>query len=124
MSKYEKLKAAAEAATPGPWHAPGTGEIHMQSHDSIAQICFRHDFAEPEEKFGTDADAVFIAAANPAAVLALLSERDALLAALKLAEVALQNSAPQMQHYASAQRRHFDAKIAVSGAIALAESDQ
>lgn len=67
------LRAKAEAATPGQWHAPGMGEIHMASCDSIAQICFHNEFADEDEKFGTEADAQYIAAACPPVVLALVA---------------------------------------------------
>ena len=79
------LRRLAEAATPGPWEAFGAvdgrrGErwlgvtTDMRATESAragdvfaAQNCTRQD-------------ALFIAAANPAAVLALLDERDALAA--------------------------------------------
>ncbi|MBM2884046.1 ead/Ea22-like family protein [Chromobacterium phragmitis] len=63
------LRAAAEAATPGPWTQRGialieakTGEL---SRASIAEV------------FHAAEDADYIAAANPAAVLALLTHIDA-----------------------------------------------
>lgn len=70
--EQETLKQAALAATPGPWHAPGMGEIHRHDHDSIAQICFNSG-DEDDDSCGTDADATYIAAANPAAILAILA---------------------------------------------------
>ena len=80
-----ELRRLAEAATPGPWEAFGAvdgrrGErwlgvtTDMRATESAragdvfsAQDCTRQD-------------ALFIAAANPAVVLALLAERDALAA--------------------------------------------
>lgn len=76
--QIKELRRLAEVATPGPWHSPGLGEIHMSSHDSVAQICFQHDLADDDEQFGTQADADFIAAANPAAILSLLARIEAL----------------------------------------------
>ena len=83
-----ELRRLAEAATPGPWEAFGAvdgrrGErwlgvtTDMRATESAragdvfaAQNCTRQD-------------ALFIAAANPAVVLALLAERDALAAAVE-----------------------------------------
>ena len=80
-----ELRRLAEAATPGPWEAFGAVDgrrgkrwlgvtTDMRATESAragdvfaAQNCTRQD-------------ALFIAAANPAAVLALLDERDALAA--------------------------------------------
>ena len=74
QEELSKLREAAEAATPGPWHAPGLGELHAENHDEIAQILYAHS----DEGFcGTDADANFMAAANPATVTALLDLIDA-----------------------------------------------
>jgi len=72
-----ELRRLAEAATPGPWHSPGLGEIHMPSHDSVAQVCFKHDLADDDEVFGTQADADFISAVNPLTIIALLDQLDA-----------------------------------------------
>jgi hypothetical protein len=69
---HARLRALAQAATPGPWHAPGMGEIHAGNHDEIAQILYHGD---DEDGFcGTEADADFIAAANPATVIDLLDQ--------------------------------------------------
>ena len=72
-----ELRRLAEAATPGPWewdddHArPG-----LRHGRSFGGVLFRCGAL-----YGPDAaDAAFIAAANPAVVLALLAERDALAA--------------------------------------------
>jgi hypothetical protein len=72
----KELRRLAEAATPGPWHTPGMGEIHRPNHDSIAQICFNGG-DEDDDSCGTEADGTFIAAANPAAIIELLDELDA-----------------------------------------------
>ena len=47
----------------------------MPSHDSVAQICFRHEFADDDEMFGTQDDAAYIVAACNA-VPALLDTID------------------------------------------------
>ena len=72
-----ELRRLAENATPGPWewdddHArPG-----LRHGRSFGGVLFRCGAL-----YGPDAaDAAFIAAANPAVVLALLAERDALAA--------------------------------------------
>jgi hypothetical protein len=69
----DKLKALALAATPGPWHAPGMGEIHAENHDEIAQILY-HTGDDEDMQCGTDADAAYIAAVCPATVLELIAE--------------------------------------------------
>ena len=69
----EELKRLADAATPGPWnirpyvHGIGCGV------DGMFQVC-HHASAR---------DAAYIAAANPAAMLELIRQRDELLASLK-----------------------------------------
>ncbi len=70
MSDYSKLKELAEAATPGPWYQHG-GIMQVLSHD-CETVC------ETFEDDGECPDAQFIAAANPAAVLALIAENERL----------------------------------------------
>lgn len=70
----EKLKRLAESATPGPWVAAISTNMDNKVCHSFGDIC----------QTGKDiGDAIFIAAANPAAVLELIRQRDELLAALK-----------------------------------------
>ena len=83
----KELKRLAEAATPGPWEYqkdskdfPVNGYVTVR--DCIFSVCVL-----PYEGIRTD-DRVtdngrFIAAANPAAILELIRQRDELLAALK-----------------------------------------
>lgn len=74
-SKYSELKAAALAATPGPWAAE-LNEVWVIS-DRTADFMLTDIFGDNELSAQQDcANARFIAAANPAAVLALLAERD------------------------------------------------
>ena len=68
----EELKRLAEAATPGPWSSHPNGYYGV--HSNTGTIC------STGEKI---ADAFYIAAANPAAILVLIRQRDELLAALK-----------------------------------------
>lgn len=89
MSK--ELKALAEAATPGPWVQwvgnaavfAGTPEVNRKGAilpgdgGRISKVC-EGDLFDPSEQ--ELADHAYIAAANPAAILELISERDALLA--------------------------------------------
>ena len=70
MSDYSELKRVAEAATPGPWYQHG-GIMQVLSHD-CETVC------ETFEDDGECPDAQFIAAANPAAVLALIAENEQL----------------------------------------------
>ncbi|WP_060444335.1 MULTISPECIES: ead/Ea22-like family protein [Serratia] len=76
MDKFSELKAAAMAATPGPWGINRTGNtiVSNQSHPvATVSDAFHRQLAGG----GVGKDAEFIAAANPAAVLELLAERDA-----------------------------------------------
>ncbi|CAK0694251.1 ead/Ea22-like family protein (plasmid) [Escherichia coli] len=71
MSKidYQALREAAEKATKGKWAVEFDDEIYSTegiNHEQIAMV-----FSENESR-----DAEFIAAANPATVLALLDERE------------------------------------------------
>ena len=68
----EELKRLAEAATPGPWSSHPNGYYGV--HSNTGTIC------STGEKI---ADALYIAAANPATILELIQQRDELLAALK-----------------------------------------
>ena len=68
----EELKRLAEAATPGPWSSHPNGYYGV--HSNTGTIC------STGEKI---ADALYIAAANPAAILELIQQRDELLAALR-----------------------------------------
>lgn len=89
MDKFSELKSAAMAATRGPWESVcdywSDGDdalISSESRDGMVAIA-KIDGGGPDsgydEPFSTEqqANAAFIAAANPAAVLELLAERDA-----------------------------------------------
>lgn len=73
-----KLKALAEAATPGTWERSDGNEVSVSHDGDEAFWCWEE--AGPAQVHGGGAQAVadadFIAAANPAAVLALLAELD------------------------------------------------
>lgn len=76
MTDNTELKRLAEAATPGPWYQHG-GIMQVLSHD-CETVC------ETFEDDGECPDAQFIAAANPAAVLALIAENERLTKAVGL----------------------------------------
>lgn len=96
MTDLDKLEALAKAATPGPWFQcglpwfdAGSGvlagspdpHIGMMIVDTEAWDGEREEFAEhyDGEVASSDADAAFIAAANPATILDLIASarRDA-----------------------------------------------
>ena len=72
MMNIEELKRMAEAATPGPWdEGDGHCLIVDANNGFVAQ-------AYGERRRTEMANAAFIAAANPAAVLELIRQRDEL----------------------------------------------
>lgn len=91
----EELKRLALAATPGPWETLGAG--HPRQHQAVTDgkdISLLTVVYEGDTPFGAlynDADAAYIAAANPAAVLELIAERDELLARVAEWERCAQN---------------------------------
>lgn len=72
----EAMKAAALAATPGEWHAPGLAELHDASNRVIACFSDVDPVAQEERPQPTidegDRNAGFAALACPVAVLALI----------------------------------------------------
>lgn len=105
MNNYEELAKLAEAATPGPWWDkknldwvyPQTevqsdfGQVARFVRNEVQYCC---TIGKAEREW---ANAAFIAAANPAAILALLSERTQLaerVASLEAARVAYANEFP------------------------------
>lgn len=72
MTDYSDLKLLAEAATPGPWKAqhPNAGQrgSEVAGADGLNQVC---------AELGPT-NSLYIAAANPAAVLALIAENERL----------------------------------------------
>ncbi len=91
MDKFSELKAAAMAATPGPWISGddswsdgdnaniSTEERYDSGIINIAQVDGGGSESGLDEPFSTEqqANAAFIAAANPAVVLALLADLEA-----------------------------------------------
>ncbi|HGM6804896.1 TPA: ead/Ea22-like family protein [Serratia marcescens] len=76
MDKFSELKAAAMAATPGPWEINRAGNtiVSNQSHPvATLSDAFHRQLADG----GVGKDAEFIASANPATVLELLAELEA-----------------------------------------------
>ena len=78
MADYSELKRLAEAATPGPWYAENEryeGAINAE-YRHIGMVSMHANVREDiPQNFANQA---FIAAANPAAVLAMLSENERL----------------------------------------------
>ena len=69
--KTEELKRLAEAATPGPWAHGVTWIEHLGGIVALGNTA------------RSKQDVAYVAAANPAAILELIRQRDELLAALK-----------------------------------------
>lgn len=92
MTDYRKLRQLAEAATPGPWSqctAPDTNN-NQAVCDHNFEFIARTDLVSIHSFEICEANASFIAAANPTVVLELLDEierlRDALNEACDIAE--------------------------------------
>ena len=77
----EELKRRAEAATPGPWvsHPNGYYGAVCTSADMSDWVAVAHG----NRRGNVLANEAYIAAANPAAILELIRQRDELLAALR-----------------------------------------
>ena len=97
---YQALREAAEKATKGRWAVEFDDEIYSTdgvNHEQIAMV-----FSENEAR-----DAAFIAAANPATVLALLDELEAAekrIAELEAREVAVKQFDDfQIVHYGGSE---------------------
>ena len=69
--KTEELKRLAEAATPGPWAHGVTWIEHLGGIVTLGNTA------------RSKQDVAYVAAANPAAILELIQQRDELLAALR-----------------------------------------
>lgn len=79
----DRLKALALSATPGPWKtAPASGELLAKIDTGYASLlCCDYCHGSVRGNLA-NADVEYLAAANPAAILELISERDALKAQL------------------------------------------
>ena len=74
MSDYSELKRLAEAATPGPWAYDGSYVCPDRTEDGTTYVELWRSIADCHQPENTK----FIAAANPAAVLALIAEVEGL----------------------------------------------
>lgn len=72
MSDYSELKRLAETATPGPWSYDGSYVCPARVEDGTTYVETWRSVADCAQSENTK----FIAAANPAAVLALIAEAD------------------------------------------------
>ena len=87
MTTLDELERLARAATPGPWirsgcrRKMGDEDCIMVGPDGFLMAAL--PIGQPRDHAGAFNDAAFIAAANPATILALLSERAELLAAVE-----------------------------------------
>lgn len=92
----QKLRAIAQAATPGPWRQ-GVIEKHHIFVETPAGEWMGHErvLLRMNTYFPHDADAAFIAAASPSTVISLLDENDRLrklaLEACDIAQSAIAN---------------------------------
>ena len=91
--QINELRKLADAATPGPWIKRGYVLGIGCGVDGVTAVAHHT----------TSADADFIAAANPAAILSLIQQRDELLAALKSARRAIGDHYAPDDCYATGQ---------------------
>lgn len=95
MSDFSELKKLAEAATPGPWSMCGEADgsegfeiiqdIWNERGTHTGKDVVVYEWSDESDPLGVinRKDAEFIAAANPAAVLALIAENQAMAGLLK-----------------------------------------
>ena len=94
MTAPDELERLARAATPGPWirsgcrRKMGDEDCIMVGPDGFLMAAL--PIGQPRDHAGAFNDAAFIAAANPATILALLSERAELLATVERMRGALE----------------------------------
>lgn len=74
MKDHSELKRLAEAATPGPWAYDGSYVCPARTEDGTTYVELWRSIADCHQPENTK----FIAAANPAAVLALVAEVEGL----------------------------------------------
>lgn len=74
MSKYDELKRLAEAATPGPWSYDGSYICPARVEDETTYVETWRAVADSHQTENVR----FIAAANPAVILDLINEVEAL----------------------------------------------
>lgn len=74
MSDHSELKKLAEAATPGPWAYDGSYVCPARTEDGTTYVELWRSIADCHQPENTK----FIAAANPAVVLALIAEVEGL----------------------------------------------
>lgn len=74
MTDYRELKRLAEAATPGPWAYDGSYVCPARTEDGTTYVELWRSIADCHQPENTK----FIAAANPAAALALIAEVDSM----------------------------------------------
>ncbi|HFZ1898758.1 TPA: ead/Ea22-like family protein [Serratia marcescens] len=74
MDKFSELKAAAMAATPGPWVVTDKNNVEAPNQKRFRPVAYIFGNRAEHKRA---ADAAFIAAANPAVVLAILAELEA-----------------------------------------------
>lgn len=93
MIDLKAIRAAAEAATPGPWEAagPSFGAPLPKYLNCVGWVTEDDEFddvctAPLGSDGGNSADMIFIATANPAAILALLDRLEAAEAQLAIYE--------------------------------------
>lgn len=75
MIDLDKLEALSRAATPGPWsdeHNYHLDRHYVNCRNGTKEVCECQHWVE--ENIDGNANAAFIAAANPAAVLELITE--------------------------------------------------
>ncbi|MDM1814904.1 ead/Ea22-like family protein [Serratia ureilytica] len=123
MDKFSELKAAAIAATPGPWFRSSVQFNGITTEETFITQGNKPHVASTSEK----RDAIFIAAANPAAVLELLAEleaKDKRIAELEASETQLiqeRDSAEQaladMYEAATGERPEWSNLFGLSDAI-------
>jgi hypothetical protein len=120
----EALREAAEKATPGPWHyhetnkhEPRTAYVHCDEPHFIVATCATVHHVDGAKWSDANDNAAFIALSNPANILALLDENEALTARVEELEEELRlarNWGPQ-----PIEEAPENVAVMVSGGVAV-----
>lgn len=110
------LKQAAQAATSGPWELlpvidRSINHLCPVDSEKISLLTVVHQGDTPFGAIYKDEDAAYIAAANPAAVLALIASHEQLVATLRELYATVKGECPSLLNENSGGSAHLDMQV-------------